>query len=112
MIRRQLIGAFATSAALAAGPAFAQSSAEDTTVSEIVVTGRYTAAGLSTPQHVLPLVDTPQSVTVIEDDLMAEQGRSTLRDAMRNVTGSAFRRGRAIRPAVRTRSTFAALGAR
>lgn len=63
MIRRQLIGAFVTSAAMAAGSAFAETSAEDNSVSNIVVSGRYTSESLSTPQHALPLVDTPQSVT-------------------------------------------------
>lgn len=93
MIRRQLIGAFVTSAAMAASPAFAETSAEDNSGSDIVVSGRYTSESLSTPQHALPLVDTPQSVTVVEDDLMAEQGRRTLRDAMRNITGISFQAG-------------------
>jgi len=91
MIRRQLMGAFVAGASAAASPAFAQS--DETAVSEVVITSGYLANSLSTPQHVLPLTDTPQSVTVIADDLMAEQGRRTLRDAMRNITGISFQAG-------------------
>ena len=60
---------------------------------EMVVTGRYLADSLTRDETDLPLLDTPQSVTVVEDDLMAEQGRRTLRDAMRNVTGISFQAG-------------------
>lgn len=60
---------------------------------EMVVTGRYLADSLTREETDLPLLDTPQSVTVVEDDLMAEQGRRTLRDAIRNVTGISFQAG-------------------
>ncbi|MFV3075883.1 TonB-dependent receptor [Niveispirillum fermenti] len=92
MIRRRLISAITTGATLAGGSALAQP-AQQAMTDEIVVTGRYQADKLSTPQHALPLVDTPQSVTVIADDMMAEQGRRTLRDAMRNITGVSFQAG-------------------
>ena len=101
MIRRQLASALVTGAALTAIPVHAETadaataadSAGDIAEPGIIVTGRYTADGLSTPQHQLPLVDTPQTVVVIEDDLLAEQGRRTLRDTMRNVTGVSFQAG-------------------
>jgi catecholate siderophore receptor len=94
MIRRQLIGAFATGAALTAAPALALAGGGgDEAAADIVVTGRYLAGDLSLPQQTLPILDTPQTVTVIEDDLMSEQGRRTLRDAMRNITGISFQAG-------------------
>lgn len=89
MIRNKLIGALVSGAAISAAPAGAEA-VED---SDIVVTGKYVAERLSTPQHALTILDTPQTVTVVEDDLMAEQGRRSLRDAMRNITGISFQAG-------------------
>lgn len=91
MVRTRLLAAFGTTVALSVAPAQAQGGASDN--QDIVVTGDYLADRLSTPQHALPLLDTPQTVTVVEDDLMAEQGRRTLRDAMRNITGISFQAG-------------------
>jgi catecholate siderophore receptor len=91
VIRNTLIGALVSGASLAGTPASAQGS--DPVENEVVVTGKYLADRLSTPQHTQPLVDTPQTITVVEDDLMAEQGRRTLRDAMRNITGISFQAG-------------------
>ncbi len=93
MIRRQLAAALVTGATLTTVPALAETDAEEAVQPSITVTGEYTASELSTPQHQLPLLDTPQSVTVIEDDLLAEQGRRTLRDTMRNITGVSFQAG-------------------
>ena len=83
------------SAALAQDSAPAAETVADANANETVtVTGRrYTGEALSMPQYALPLLDTPQSVTVVEDDLMAEQGRRTLRDTMRNITGISFQAG-------------------
>lgn len=93
MIRRQLMAAVSAGATLAVSPAAAQAIAEPDVVDEVVVTGEYRSDGLSGALHVLPLEETPQTVTVVEDDLMAEQGRRTLRDAMRNITGISFQAG-------------------
>lgn len=101
MIRRQLARALVASASLASVPAFAQPNADRAEIGaeassegeEITVLGNYLGDRLSTPQHQLPLVDTPQTVTVIEDDLLEEQGRRTLRDALRNITGVSFQAG-------------------
>ncbi|VXC59085.1 TonB-dependent receptor [Sphingomonas sp. AX6] len=92
MFRRQLIAALGTGAALSAAPAYAQPVTEGDP-QEVVVTGEYLTDDLSLPQQVLSPLDTPQSVTVVEDDLMSEQGRRTLRDAMRNITGVSFQAG-------------------
>lgn len=93
MIRRQLARALVTGATFASVPALAETATGTEEQPGIIVTGQYKADGLSTPQHQLPVLDTPQSVTVIEDDLLAEQGRRTLRDTMRNVTGVSFQAG-------------------
>lgn len=97
MIRRQLARALAASATLASAPVIAQPNAEKAepaaNSTEITVLGNYLSDRLSTPQHQLPLLDTPQAVTVIEDDLLEEQGRRTLRDALRNITGVSFQAG-------------------
>ena len=42
-------------------------------------------ATLSSPKHTAPLSDTPQSITVVPGEVMAQQGASTLRDVLRNV---------------------------
>lgn len=96
MIRRKLIGAMVSGVAITGLPAAAEDRADspaEGSSAQIVVTGRYVSDTLSLPQNVLPIVDTPQSVTVVEDDLMSEQGRRTLRDAMRNITGISFQAG-------------------
>lgn len=93
MFRRQLIAALGTGAALSAAPAYAQPVSDPDAPQEVVVTGQYLTDALSLPQQVLAPLDTPQSVTVVEDDLMSEQGRRTLRDAMRNITGVSFQAG-------------------
>lgn len=93
MFRRQLIAALGTGAALSAAPAHAQPVSDPDAPQEVVVTGQYLTDDLSLPQQVLSPLDTPQSVTVVEDDLMSEQGRRTLRDAMRNITGVSFQAG-------------------
>jgi catecholate siderophore receptor len=103
MLRRHLIAAL-NGLALSAAPAFAETPmaadpaieadpTEDEQQREIVVIGEYLGEELSLPQQVLPLLDTPQTVTVITDDLLQEQGRRTLRDAMRNITGVSFQAG-------------------
>lgn len=103
MIRNKLMRALVSGAVLTGSAAHAETTdlpaeagaetAAETAPPGIVVTGKYHADVLSTPQHSLPIIDTPQSVTVVEDDLMAEQGRRTLRDAMRNITGISFQAG-------------------
>lgn len=59
---------------------------------QIVVTG-YAVKELSDPKRTLPVLDTPATVTVIADKLLEEQGRRTLRDSMRNITGVSFQAG-------------------
>jgi catecholate siderophore receptor len=45
------------------------------------------------PKFTEPLVDTPQSITVIPQNVMQSQGASTLRDVLRNVAGISLAAG-------------------
>ncbi|MGH8077967.1 MAG: TonB-dependent receptor, partial [Lysobacter sp.] len=47
----------------------------------------------SSPKFTQPLLDTPQSVTVVPAELMQAQGVTTLRDALRNVPGISMQAG-------------------
>ncbi|MCB1056784.1 MAG: TonB-dependent siderophore receptor [Acidobacteria bacterium] len=51
------------------------------------------APGLPSPKYTEPLKDIPQSVTVIPQQLIEEQGATTLRDTLRNVTGISIQAG-------------------
>lgn len=80
----------------AAGAMTAPNAMAQTTVEEaeqVVITGRYQIDMLSTPKVDLPLVDLPQTVNVISDQLLEEQGRRTLRDSLRNVSGISLHAG-------------------
>lgn len=48
---------------------------------------------LASPKFTQPLVDTPQSVTIVPAELMQAQGVTTLRDALRNVPGISMQAG-------------------
>lgn len=47
----------------------------------------------SSNRHTQPLLDTPQSVTIVPAEVMQEQGVTTLRDALRNVPGISMQAG-------------------
>ena len=47
----------------------------------------YVVPQSSLPKFAVPLQDTPQAVIVVPDKLIQEQGGTTLRDALRNVSG-------------------------
>lgn len=53
----------------------------------------YKADTSSSPKFTQPLVDTPQTVTVIKKELLQEQGATTLSDALRNTPGITFQMG-------------------
>jgi catecholate siderophore receptor len=82
--------------AVVASDALASDSATQESAEErdqqIVVTG-YAVKELSDPKRTLPVLDTPATVTVVADKLLEEQGRRTLRDSMRNITGVSFQAG-------------------
>jgi catecholate siderophore receptor len=49
--------------------------------------------GLPSPKYTQPLKDTPQTLTVIPQELIEEQNATTLRDTLRNVTGISIQAG-------------------
>lgn len=53
----------------------------------------YNVDTLSSPKFTQPLLDTPRSVQVIPEQLMEDQGATTLRDALRNVSGISMQAG-------------------
>jgi catecholate siderophore receptor len=63
---------------------------------EVVVTGSqktYNAQQSALPKLPEPLLDTPQSITVVTRQLMDDQHTTTLRDALRNVAGISIAAG-------------------
>lgn len=56
----------------------------------VVVTGQVEA---SSPKYTKPLRDTPQTVTVVPKEVIEEQGATTLRDVLKNVTGISIQAG-------------------
>lgn len=60
----------------------------------IVVTGEHIKIGeLESPKTVAPLLDTPQTVTVISDQVIRKQNLLTLRDALQTIPGITFGAG-------------------
>jgi catecholate siderophore receptor len=53
----------------------------------------YKADAVSSPKFTQPLVDTPQTITVIKKELLQDQGVATLGEAMRNTPGITFTLG-------------------
>ncbi|HZN07384.1 MAG TPA: TonB-dependent siderophore receptor [Pyrinomonadaceae bacterium] len=54
---------------------------------------------LSSPKYTQPLLDTPQTITVISKEVIQEQGATTLRDVLRNVPGLTITAGEGGNPA-------------
>ena len=80
---------FLTSPALADD---AQSDVQQDPNQNIVVTGEREAR-LESPKQTAPLLDTPQTVTVISDQTLRRQNLLTLRDALSTVPGITFSAG-------------------
>src|SRR5215471_14301545 len=78
--------ALASSNALAAEP---EKKEEEFALPPVVVTEQnpYAVPESSLPKLAVPLQDTPQSIIVVPDKLIQEQAGTTLRDALRNVSG-------------------------
>jgi outer membrane receptor for monomeric catechols len=65
---------------------------------EVIVRGQedlpgYHVDSVSLPKYTEPLRDVPQSISVVSQQLMQDQGVSTLRDALRNVSGISLAAG-------------------
>ena len=54
---------------------------------------------VASPKYTEPLVDTPQTITVISKEIIQEQGATTLRDVLRNVPGLTITAGEGGTPA-------------
>ncbi|MGC2331387.1 MAG: TonB-dependent receptor plug domain-containing protein, partial [Candidatus Acidiferrales bacterium] len=48
---------------------------------------------VASPKYVLPILDTPQSISVVPQQVMSDQNTTTLRDALRNVAGISIAAG-------------------
>jgi catecholate siderophore receptor len=63
------------------------------TVTEEVEEGSYKADTASSPKFTAPLLDTPQTITVIKKELLDDQGLGSLAEALRNTPGITFTLG-------------------
>lgn len=61
--------------------------------STIIVNGQSTQVHLESPKAIAPLLDTPQTVTVISDQTLRKQNLLTLRDALQTIPGITFGAG-------------------
>ena len=59
----------------------------------------YRPQNLSVSKYTQPLLDVPQTVQVITEDLIEDQGATTLREALRNVSGISLQAGEGGQPA-------------
>lgn len=79
-------------------PASAQTAggASTSTLREVQVEATadsFKADRVSSPKFSEPLVDTPQTITVIKKEVLQEQGAATLTEALRNTPGVTFQMG-------------------
>jgi catecholate siderophore receptor len=88
----------AVSLALSAPFAVAQQ-AKDGALDEVVVEGRKYDEAVQSGKFTAPLLDTPKSVMVISNELIEEQGATSLVEALRNAPGITFNAGEGGRPA-------------
>ena len=88
--------ASAIALALASSTALAQQAVPQ---ADIVVTGPAMSQRASSSKFTAPLIDTPKSITVISEALIAETGSTSLVDALRTVPGITFNAGEGGQPA-------------
>lgn len=78
-------------------PALAEQPATVPVLPEVVIQGTapapYKPEVLSSPKRPQAIQDIPQTIQVVSEELMDDQGTRTLRDALRNVTGISFQAG-------------------
>jgi catecholate siderophore receptor len=60
---------------------------------DVVVSAQNSAPQIELDRYPMPLLDTPQSITVISQQTMQDQGAATLRDALRNAPGISLAAG-------------------
>ncbi|WP_370308163.1 TonB-dependent receptor [Sphingobium abikonense] len=79
---------------LSAGPSLAAEAAPAAISQDsIVVTGATYADELVNPKNIAPIIDTPQTVTIISDQTIKKQNLLTLRDVLSTVPGITFGAG-------------------
>jgi catecholate siderophore receptor len=84
----------ATAAAQDAAPAAAApTQLKGVTVTDTAIKDATKSERLESPRYTRPLLDTPQTVTVITDQVLLEQNLLTLRDALSTVPGITFGAG-------------------
>ncbi len=93
----------ASSAATAADPEEKKTEGEGTALPQMVVQADgtkklYNPEKLATQKYTVPLLDIPQTVTVIPEEVIKEQGASNLRDVLRNVPGISIQAGEGGQP--------------
>ena len=76
-----------------AAPAHAEDAGDETGKNDIVVNGQHTAPELASEKSLTRLLDTPQTVTVISDQVLRKQNLLTLRDALQSIPGITFGAG-------------------
>ena len=91
--RPHAAGMAAAAALVALGiPAQAQTSTADASLQEVKVESvrdaGYTPAAPASPKFTQPLVNTTQSISVINEQVLKDQGATTLTEALRNVPGA------------------------
>src|SRR5688572_16598151 len=80
---------------LASAPALAEDVDEDQAAEgrQIVVEGQVQHAELESPRATAPLLDTPQTVTIVSDQVIRKQNLLTLRDVLSTIPGITFGAG-------------------
>jgi catecholate siderophore receptor len=85
-------GAWLGAASLAAGP-LAEHAAEDEAPSDVVeVVGKRLDEGLGT-RYTAPLLETPQTITLVPREIMEQQNLLTMRDVLSTLPGITFTAG-------------------
>ncbi|MBP7451339.1 MAG: catecholate siderophore receptor Fiu [Ottowia sp.] len=98
-VSRTPTASLATTAALMAlaAPVMAQTGGTTDTLPEVKVQSNadagYTPEQAASPKFTAPLVDTPQTITVIRKEVLQDQGATSLTDALRNSPGITFQLG-------------------
>lgn len=91
----QLTGAAAATLIAISMPVAAQTSTANT-LREVKIEATadsYKPEASSSPKFTQPLVDTPQTITVIKKEVLQDQGATTLTEALRNTPGITFQMG-------------------
>ena len=92
-----LPGAVLAQSAAAPAAAASQAATKEATLPTVKVQGAresdYKATDLSSPKFTQPIVDTPQTITVIKKELLQQQAATSLAEALRNTPGVTLQLG-------------------